>query len=294
MSEPDDMSGQGTSFDQRGQTVLRQFNAETINYYASEQAAIQARQWRDIESVGWGIIRDSENSRAVFVQEIFFALREAFQPRPYKKFNALLRLDTTQPETGEGVPFYFLASHEVGFIAALRRRHKAFLNMMNAAHLADPSARAEIRSRYKESVEREEQIWQGWNRTGRVGFSSKLSLLELTYDAQTSSITAYSPSSYSLDPADYPDHVGTTSELLRYIAGIYNQAVRVMGDISWAMKDFRLMKLVIDVLDHRPIDLSNIRIDVNDFEAWDYLNLEFERELAERSQTNLKINRSVG
>jgi hypothetical protein len=279
MLKPPNMS---PSFDQRHQNVLNQLNADTINLYIGEQTAVQTKQWRNLESVNYGVIRDNENARVIFSNDLFTSLREAFHLQSYKRFNALLHIDAVRAANGEEVPIYVLDCHEVGLAAALRKRRKKRIEEIVAIRQNPSIDAAEQRKRLIESAQREEETWEGWSRRAQIIYSRTYSPLEIVYDVQASRIAVDSISDFSLDPADYTNHLGTTSELLRYVAATTNLSIGVMGDIKWT-KDFRLLKVMIDVLDHRRVDLDRIRVDVSNFEVWDYVNLDFERELFEHA-----------
>jgi hypothetical protein len=55
--------------------------------------------------------------------------------------------------------------------------------------------------------------------------------------------------------------------------------VAYFGDVfAWGKDNFRLMKIMVSIMDKDPIDLERIKINANDFEEWDYLNPDFESE----------------
>jgi len=77
----------------------------------------------------------------------------------------------------------------------------------------------------------------------------------------------------SADPATYASGMSSTSDVLRFLASIRNSgSVAYLGDVTWYNKNYSLLKLWADLLDHGNIDIDRLRINAEDYEEWDYLN----------------------
>lgn len=88
-----------TNFDQRGQSVLNQYNAQTINVLVSQSEAIARIQWRPLEAVHYAVREDSSGPRHLFSTDLFKSLIRTFEGKGYKRFTALF--DPT-PTTRDG------------------------------------------------------------------------------------------------------------------------------------------------------------------------------------------------
>ena len=111
-------------------------------------------------------------------------------------------------------------------------------------------------------------IWSDWRQHQHIRRNS----------SDLPNIKVTSVEKYSLDPADYHEHLSITSEMMRYIASSARLSFAFVGDLGWAINNFRITKLLISISDRDPIDPAIIRINANDFEEWDYLNSKFEAE----------------
>ena len=74
------------------------------------------------------------------------------------------------------------------------------------------------RAEYIKTTEEEEKIFNGWHLNCKIDFSERVSALEITYDPQALLVNILEVEKYSLNPADYPHHLSTTNELMKYIA----------------------------------------------------------------------------
>ena len=103
--------------------------------------------------------------------------------------------------------------------------------------------------------------------------------MEFVYDPATKRISVQSISRYSVDFSDYPDGITTASELLCFLAALSKTVIGYFGDLVWLEKNYALMKLVVEVLDHRAFSWDRIRINASDYEDWDYINTSFDEEI---------------
>jgi hypothetical protein len=76
-----------TNFDQRGQGVLNQYNAETINIFVAQSKSITRIQWRPLEAVNYAVREDNAGLRQWFVMDVLKSLVQTFEGKGYKRFN---------------------------------------------------------------------------------------------------------------------------------------------------------------------------------------------------------------
>jgi hypothetical protein len=254
-----------------------QISDVTIQIYKSEQKKLHAIEWRGLEHVQIPNLSDSENARAVLCSDIRNALRISFG-EAYKKFTVLFQVQRASVE-GESVFFYIINCHQAKFASMLRQAAFERFKKILAIKSLDEVAQAEARQRYRDTIAEEEKAWKNWTLRAKIAFTSNLSALEITYDPQTLEVSIVDVENYSLNPADYRQHLSTTSELMRYLASVAKIKVGFTGNIEWAINDFRLMKVLVSVLDRDPIELDRISVNVDNYEEWDYFNPKFEEEV---------------
>jgi hypothetical protein len=154
------------------------------------------------------------------------------------------------------------------------------LEKIDAASKLEGEERNQLLHRYLNEIKRELLKFQDWHISAKIDFSgNRTSALRFECDPDRQMIEVSEVRSYSLDPADYPDHLSTTSELLWYVVASANLTIAFVGNINWFVNDFRLMKVVVRILDREGIDVGAIRTDVADSERWDYSNPDFEAEV---------------
>ena len=99
-------------------------------------------------------------------------------------------------------------------------------------------------------------------------------------DAKRISIAPYKDEDISADPSDYPNKLRSTSELLRLDDAIKHSVIHDY-DLTPAQQSYPIMKLTLALLDN-DFRIDNIRVNSNDAEEWDYINLVADREFAHR------------
>lgn len=251
-----------------------------VAVYRTEIQHIRKVRWRNLEHVSYAVLSDSDASRHKFVEDICDALSGAFGDK-YERFTMLFSSDTRAVDGGN-IVVHAIESPRAKFAALLRERQIEFVKTAMALSDGDETTRAARRQAIADEVARRAESWAGWSFQVKIDFSSEPSALEVLYDPETRFISLTCAEAYSLDPADYPDHLKSTSELLNFIAASFRTRIGYFGDVSWVANDFRLMKVMMRLLDHEPIDLAAVRINVGDCEEWDYSNPSFEGEIGAR------------
>jgi len=98
------------------------------------------------------------------------------------------------------------------------------------------------------------------------------------------SVTPYQE--LSTEVSDYPERLRTTSEILQFMCAV--RYVNMMHlDLDEANKFYPLLKVYVPILDGVAPDFDKLRINVADYEEWDYVNPELDQDM-ERQQTRAK------
>jgi hypothetical protein len=251
-----------------------------VAIYQKQIRHLKKVRWRELEHVSYAVVTDSGPARQKFVGDICEALRDAFGVR-YERFTVILASQVRQVDD-DTIFIYAIESPRAKFAAVLRERQIKFVEAAITMNDGDEATVAARRLAIAEMGRKQEESWAGWKFKTAIEFSSEPSALEIIYDPETRCIKLQSADTYSLDPADYPDHLKTTSELLKFVAGSHRTHIGFIGDTSWQANDFRLLKVIMQLLDNESVDLSAIRINVDDPEEWDYSNPVFESEIGAR------------
>lgn len=172
------------------------------------------------------------------------ALEKTFKGQKYKKFAMFF---STLNENGEYI--FEIWCHEVELIANLEK----FFNN---------SYSMEVKSTFESMRDKFSQIiW-------RLPFGRYMAAT-VVYDEQAGKITL------GEEPL-YNDST-TTSGLLFLLASIYESNL-VIDSEGLSFDYHNLRKLIIHMIDYEFIDLSRIRINVDNYEEWDYYDPEYDRE----------------
>jgi hypothetical protein len=163
----------------------------------------------------------------------------------------------------------------VEFCEAVRQRGAGFISRVLSIKESNLDIESKNRLKdlmYQEITREHEDFFSKWRLSAKGGFSSDWSVLELIYDPPTASITLRSIEEASINPSDYPERVHTTSDLLRYIASLLVMVVGNMGLLEWYADNYPLIKLIVEFVDEGTFDMDRIRINIKDYEEWDYDN----------------------
>ncbi|GHO96498.1 hypothetical protein KSF_065460 [Reticulibacter mediterranei] len=252
------------------------------NKFRSAQQSTNKRrkQWRSLEAITYPVLSDSENSREKFIHDFAYALNQVFKTKGYVSFNGLVRLNERNA-SGQIFPVYELICHQPEFCEAFRQRGIQLIARVLA--YKESSLSAEELEVKKEEM-RQEIIHESvafakeWSIDARVPFSPEWRAIQFIYDPATSRISICPIELVSLNPSDYPEHITTTSELLTYLASFNTLLVGIVDDFNWYKANYPLLKITTEILDKRAFRLEEIKINVHDYEEWDYDNPQLDAE----------------
>lgn len=247
----------------------------------------QRKQWRGLAHVLYPLPNgDNERMRVIFTRELLFCLAKTFAGSGYVNFNGILRVASATTPDGENYSAYEFFCHQIEFSEMLRRRYEnqlaSIFDIKDRGVDSFGRTEKELREIMVEEIDAFEREWKEWTLEYRLAFTSKLLPIEFTYDPAAKRITLQWIRDLSTDPANYPDRVTTTSEMLRYIAALSNVDAAIVGDIFvWGKENYPLLKLVVDVMDDRRVQLDHLRINAVDYEEWDYVNTKLDAQIRE-------------
>lgn len=263
----------------------------TINQKIIQQYEIKRKiQWRNLETVIFPIITDSNNSRANCASDMGFALNKVFADTKFKKFTGLIK-KTTVVRNEQNVSFYELFCHQIEFCGVLQQDQKNFFSSLTSFQEQYPinvakEKMAEIFFKPKEDFYRE------WNLAVSYSISELWSPIEFVYDRATKRIAIHQIQNNEMNLSDYPDGISTTSEMLVLLSGLLSAHFAFFDDSFWMRleKNYPLMKLFVDFLDKRAIFFNRLRINVDDYDEWDYVNVSFDDEVEIKKRMLAKGN----
>ncbi len=116
--------------------------------------------------------------------------------------------------------------------------------------------------------------------SGSIDLSHTVNYHSLKCDRRSKTVSIRPPRARSTRPQDYPEKLGTTSELLEYVSALLDSSfVLDMGD-SFSVSGYAWQKFIVRFMDYRSIDLGRIMINDTDPEEWDFVYAEFDDEIA--------------
>lgn len=239
-----------------------------------QEAVAKRRTWRALDSATFPPLGDTKAAKLAVWDSLLHAVAEMYGQQPYTEFTILVNTDEIVVE-GEHVPRYVVVSYQLGLCSNALKEYRQFVEQYYAWRNAPPGeARTSLE---QERLKRGARL-QEWSPSIQVPSSPSWTPIQCICDGAAKRLTLHVVPKLSLDPADYPDHLATSQELLQFIGSYSNLKLAFGGDVGWAANNYSLMKLTIAVLD-RNLDMGRVRIAVDDPNEWDYINGEFDEEV---------------
>jgi len=264
------------SYDQRFQQVARQWNAETINFFLDAEAARARKRWRALGATRYRTFSATRKSWDGFFQTLLIAATEAFAQESYTQFSALLTVEMILREDVSLIGFDVFAPY-ASFCAALDREQQRLVDMVKLFNETEAGA-PEREAMREEEAERLTRFNQAWSVRLQPPESRRALCVRLVVDRSSTSATLDEAPVVSTDPADYPDHITTTSEALAYVAAKMTTSIAVTN-LDWVVHNYPLMKLTAYTMDHGSIPMGQLRVNVADAEEWDFEYPAFDTEI---------------
>lgn len=237
----------------------------------NEDTNSKKKRWRKLEEYFHPILtKDYDEDQRRFMGYLIVHLHRVFKDSGYVNFVSLFCLQDIVLDN-KSWPGYYLLSHQTKYIGALKK---------SLRYLLDSSVPKETRQEYNNLLMKElEDLSKDWTLSIMMRFSDDLSALEFTYDPDTCKIKIGVPELISPDPADYPNKVRTTSELLTFISAASTSPIAQCKDLECITSYYPLHKCYLDILDNEKVSPSNVRVNVEDYEEYDYINNDVDVEL---------------
>lgn len=246
------------------QTIVRQY----------EQA--RRKTWRKLGEASFPLLRESADSKDQLWRTLSLAAALTFHQRAFTQFTFIVFKNVREAE-GSNFPVYTLLTSQFAFCATANKLYEWL--MRSLIEWKNSGASAEARAEIENQWQLQHAPVIDWSLTGDVAIATGWNAVQCSCDAATKTCDFSSLKTHSMDPADYPDHLRTTTDLLHYIVSAFNTELWFAGDIGWYEANYSLMKLWVELVDHKAITFSNIRINADDAEEWDYLNGAFDTEV---------------
>ena len=235
------------------------------------------KQWRGLDEIDYPALTDNEERRAKYGYQLALHLHRAFKEQGYTSFNSLISVRKTNiKEYNHPISIYCLVTHQALFSGALRHTWKFLWN---------PRGEKKAQQAHQDELNEEiNRLFSTWSFNISLAFIDRLLVTQFTYDPEARRISIGPPSFASATPADYPDKVRTTSELLAFLSSVIGSPYVNFGDIACITSHYPLFKLALELLDNQGFWLERIRINVEQCEEWDYINTEADIEVGKYSE----------
>ena len=260
--------------------TLQQVVKITVNeILTSQYQESRRKKWRRLGSIDFGVISDNEKSREFFFYSLILAMYEVFGTEKYITFNGLLRL-REESAGGQNVTVYELICPQIEFCEAVRREYVGFINKIMKQKSQGLEKRAAF-SEIKKVSDNQFKFLKDWRVQGEIKYHPRGLPLEFICDYADKLMSIRTLTKLSPTPLDYPNKVTTTSEMLCYIASYSHLPFVLLDDFDFSVygENYPLTKLFIDLTDRQEIDFGRFRINVNNYEEWDYLNPALDKEI---------------
>ncbi|MCU1267208.1 MAG: divergent domain protein [Acidobacteria bacterium] len=240
------------------------------------------KKWRGLEQCLAPASIASEQSIIGYGTELAICLHETFCKTGYEQFNGMLRFDEMRV-SDQPYRIYNLVCHQIGFCAVVNQRETTTMETVATIKESGLDAKGRNWEKAREAMVREVEAFEReWNIAINLVVSEKFLPVEFVYDPVTKRISVTTLRILSGNPDDYSNKVTTTSEVLHYIAAMANGRIGVFDDFfDPAKQNYPLLKLVF-AASKAEFDLNSLRINVDDYEEWDYLNPAFNDKLLTR------------
>lgn len=247
-------------------------NQTTVNQYRE----VQRKNWRPLAVGRWATLAEvsEENSLSLLSSDMADALHETYGNKGYTAFTALLS-GTLSKRKGHTVRVYEVTCHKAPFCNALEHSRREYLARLKAAKQRGHHEQ----EKQKILDELASSPLQGWRIESELLTGKTLQAVNLRLDPDAKHIAIKCFRNSSTNLAEYPEHLRRTSELLEWLAATLTTKVVDLGDVQWLMENYRMQKLLFNLLDNKVLYPAKIRVNVTDDEEWDYVNPKWDAEV---------------
>ena len=244
-------------------------NDDLLEKYYSQWAKIFRNKpyrgrWRNLEVLNFPVLSDSEASRVTFIGYLVRGLRSVFEKNGYTEFVSLISKFTVT--NSAPIVVYQIISHKAEFCHSVRKSYQSFLQEIEDIKSAGFSENEE--AAFKEDMKLQilrENSLAGWNTPIDLVLSASPVAHKFIFDPDTQciSISRSTKSVWKEEPS--------TSDLMVVLSTLLNSHIIITQGFERLSRIPKLMQLDSNVMDGKPIDFNDFRINVEDDEEWNYL-----------------------
>ena len=238
------------------------------------------KQWRPLGMAVWAVFAefDREDFLNELTTDMVHAAFQVFSQSGYAEFTVLV--DAPLQPDANNILNYVLLSPKVSFCTdAVRRHRESYKRALEARQQGQLDA----------ELNRIEEEWKtnplnDWSTIRRFSANSRYQALVVRFDPESHKIDIKPSTIDSTNLVDFDNHLGTTSELLQWLAIVLETRrthIQDFGDADWINESPQLAKLLADLVDGG-FAWGKVHMNLADSEDWDYANPRFDAELKGR------------
>ena len=267
------MSPAAESGDQRinARQIVAGGNVILVNKVVYEQAKSVARKsWRALPDFSYPGITPEDDLQRRYFGHLLYALHATF-PNSRAAFTTAV----------------WFAEHGFEFEGAKARAVHMVCNQPSVVGVMESNLR---RLWGEEPITEKKELQDNINAALlRIGQTYRItSSLRITGERPTACRVIYDPfqkvfsleqGRLSFNPADFESRLHVTSEIIEFFCATYQSPFGIVDEIQEFQEYYPLLKVLLVLLDHKPLRFSALRINTDDSEEWDFLDPAADREL---------------
>ncbi|MBC8233740.1 hypothetical protein H8E77_29690 [bacterium] len=225
--------------------------------------ATNRKRWRNFEVLNFPVLSNSEASRNFFASYLAKGLVNVFGKSGYTEFVSLV----SQFNVENSHPFivYQIISHKVQFCHTVRKLYEDFIREVDDIKSSGFSGdkQNELKEEMRNQIRRDRTL-DDWRINVNFVLSTTPIAHKFIFDPDTRSILISQATKSVWKEAPL------TSDLMVMLSSVMNSEFGIIHGIEHLPKLPKLLRLYTDVLDRKPIEYADFRINVNDDEEWEY------------------------
>lgn len=247
-----------------------------VGRLAKTQKEIDRGTWVKFELSTLPVLNDNYNNRNNLIRVFRDCLINIYK-ESYISFSIMLDVKHHNVSQKDKVASYTLFGHQRAFIFECGKVHKAEMTELITARL-QPDWQ-DSKQRLIKQIGEHEGHYADWQIIHHIDYEVLPVALNIEYDPNIKRITILSDDKMYTDPKMYDNEIKTTSEVIRFTCALIKKPHAYVGDIGYQVEFLPLLKLMIEFLDKRSINMDCFRCQNENPEEWDYINYEFQARL---------------
>jgi hypothetical protein len=258
--------------------------AGTINFEITQQVLVQRteakrKNWKSLNVVNYLADDHGEARVSKYAFQLCLFLNRVFKDEGYTSFTGLMEIHRNRGEDGSVAQWYRLFTHQAKFVGAMGEAWRYLW-------FKGDEAKETHKRQMADEMNRElKMLAETWSLNVSLPLGETLRPVEFTYDPDARHIGIGPPGIASSNPGDYPEKLRRTSELLAFAGTLQDHTFSVV-DLELIHSFYPLFKLWHQIMDKHSWTLSNVRVNIQDPEDWDYHNPDADREIGNYERTH--------